>query len=53
MFAYGVGNVPGNLLGGTLSISLGPRAVIFWTSLVAAIASILSPVAANIHWVGL
>ncbi|OXU16846.1 hypothetical protein TSAR_005319 [Trichomalopsis sarcophagae] len=48
--AYAYGNVPGNLLGGIMSMRFGPRQTILWTSLVAAIASLLSPILANIHW---
>lgn len=48
--SYGYGNVPGNFLGGWLSIRYGPRRAILWTSLVAALVSLISPILAQWHW---
>ncbi|KAL6438537.1 hypothetical protein ACFW04_004543 [Cataglyphis niger] len=48
--AYAYGNVPGNLLGGWLSLRYGPRHTILWTSIVAAVISLVSPLLAQCHW---
>ncbi|XP_020290212.1 putative inorganic phosphate cotransporter isoform X2 [Pseudomyrmex gracilis] len=48
--AYAYGNVPGNLLGGWISLRYGPRHTILWTSLVAALVSLISPILAQVHW---
>lgn len=49
--AYSYGNVPGNLLGGLMAVRWGPKQAILWTSVVAAIVSLLSPILAQLHWV--
>ncbi|XP_043271012.1 sialin-like [Venturia canescens] len=51
--AYGWGNVPGNLVGGLLAQKYGPRQSVFWSSLLAAIISLLTPLIAQIHWMAL
>ncbi|XP_053983181.1 putative inorganic phosphate cotransporter isoform X2 [Hylaeus volcanicus] len=48
--AYSYGNVPGNFLGGILALRWGPKKAILWTSVVAAIVSLLSPIFAQLHW---
>ncbi|XP_066584162.1 sialin-like isoform X2 [Prorops nasuta] len=48
--AYSYGNVPGNLIGGILTVRWGPRNAILWTSLVAAFISLVSPIIAQAHW---
>ncbi|XP_012218429.1 sialin isoform X2 [Linepithema humile] len=48
--AYAYGNVPGNFIGGWLSLRYGPRRTVLWTSLVAAIISLVSPILAQLHW---
>ncbi|XP_058791846.1 vesicular glutamate transporter 1-like isoform X2 [Phymastichus coffea] len=48
--AYAYGNVPGNLIGGVLAIKFGPRQTILWTSVLAAVVSLVSPLLANVHW---
>ncbi|XP_011158429.1 uncharacterized transporter slc-17.2 isoform X2 [Solenopsis invicta] len=48
---YGYGNVPGNLIGGWLSMRYGPRRAILWTSLLAAVISLISPILAQFHWI--
>ncbi|XP_018336997.1 PREDICTED: putative inorganic phosphate cotransporter isoform X3 [Trachymyrmex septentrionalis] len=47
-YSYGV--VPGNFLGGWLSMRYGPRRAILWTSVLAAIISLVSPFIAQCHW---
>lgn len=51
--AYAYGNVPGNLLGGIAAMKFGPRQTILWTSLIAALVSLASPVLSNVHWTAL
>ncbi|XP_066585125.1 sialin-like [Prorops nasuta] len=48
--AYSYGNVPGNLVGGILTVRWGPRNAILWTSLVAAFISFITPLIAQAHW---
>ena len=48
--AYSYGNVPGNLMGGILALRWGPKKAILWTSLVAAIVCLFTPIFAQIHW---
>lgn len=48
--AYGYGNVPGNFIGGWLSLRYGPRHAILWTSILAAVISLVSPLIAQCHW---
>lgn len=48
--AYGYGNVPGNFIGGYLALRYGPRKAVLWTSLVAAVISLISPILAQMHW---
>ncbi|XP_032691382.1 sialin-like isoform X2 [Odontomachus brunneus] len=48
--AYSYGNVPGNFIGGYLALRYGPRQAVLWTSLVAAVASLISPILAQLHW---
>lgn len=48
--AYSYGNVPGNLIGGVMALKWGPKNAILWTSIVAALVSLVSPVLAQIHW---
>lgn len=48
--SYAYGNVPGNFLGGWLSLRYGPRHTILWTSLSAALMSLISPILAQCHW---
>jgi len=48
--SYGYGNVPGNFIGGWLSLRYGPRRAILWTSLLAALISLISPILAQCHW---
>ncbi|XP_015428406.1 PREDICTED: sialin isoform X2 [Dufourea novaeangliae] len=49
--AYSYGNVPGNLLGGVMAVRWGPKKAILWTSVVAALVSLISPILAQLHWV--
>ncbi|XP_046752562.1 sialin-like isoform X2 [Diprion similis] len=48
--SYGYGNAPGNFVGGIVAIKWGPKRSIFWTTLIAAILSLISPILAQIHW---
>ncbi|XP_076669907.1 sialin isoform X2 [Andrena cerasifolii] len=48
--AYSYGNVPGNLMGGILALRWGPKKVILWTSLLAAVVCLFTPIFAQIHW---
>lgn len=48
--AYSYGNVPGNLLGGMMAVKWGPKNAILWTSIVAALVSLISPILAQLHW---
>ncbi|XP_017761499.1 PREDICTED: sialin isoform X2 [Eufriesea mexicana] len=48
--AYSYGNVPGNFIGGLMTIKWGAKNAILWTSIVAAAVSLMSPVFAQIHW---
>lgn len=48
--AYSYGNVPGNLMGGILALRWGPKKAILWTSLVAAVVCLFTPIFAQIHW---
>ncbi|XP_066585124.1 sialin-like [Prorops nasuta] len=48
--AYSYGNVPGNLIGGILTVKWGPRKTVFWTSLVTALVSLITPLIAQMHW---
>lgn len=48
--AYSYGNVPGNFIGGVMTIKWGAKNAILWTSILAAIVSLLSPIFAQIHW---
>ncbi|XP_011876559.1 PREDICTED: sialin isoform X2 [Vollenhovia emeryi] len=48
--SYSYGNVPGNFIGGWLSLRYGPRRAILWTSLLAALISLISPILAQCHW---
>jgi len=48
---YGYGNVPGNLLGGWMAMKYGARKSILWSSVVAAVISLISPFLAHLHWV--
>ncbi|XP_011707557.1 PREDICTED: uncharacterized transporter C38C10.2 isoform X3 [Wasmannia auropunctata] len=48
--SYSYGNVPGNFIGGWLSMRYGPRRAILWTSVVAAVVSLISPFLAQCHW---
>ncbi|CAD1470392.1 unnamed protein product, partial [Heterotrigona itama] len=48
--AYSYGNVPGNFLGGLMAVKWGPKNAILWTSIVAAVVSLVSPILAQFHW---
>lgn len=48
--SYAYGNVPGNFIGGWLSLRYGPRHAVLWTSFVAALVSLVSPLIAQWHW---
>lgn len=48
--SYAYGNVPGNFIGGWLSLRYGPRHAVLWTSLLAALVSLVSPFIAQCHW---
>lgn len=48
--AYSYGNVPGNFLGGLMAMRWGAKKAILWTSVVAAIVSLISPIIAQLHW---
>ncbi|XP_034176409.1 sialin isoform X2 [Osmia lignaria lignaria] len=48
--AYSYGNVPGNFLGGLMAMRWGAKKAILWTSVVAAIVSLISPILAQLHW---
>ncbi|KAG7198712.1 hypothetical protein KM043_001703 [Ampulex compressa] len=48
--AYSYGNVPGNFIGGIMALRMGPRRAILWTSLLAAVISLASPLLAQLHW---
>lgn len=48
--SYSYGVVPGNFIGGWLSLRYGPRRAILWTSLVAALISLISPFLAQCNW---
>ncbi|XP_033342298.1 putative inorganic phosphate cotransporter isoform X1 [Megalopta genalis] len=49
--AYSYGNVPGNFLGGMMAVRWGPKHAILWTSVAAAVVSLVSPFLAQMHWV--
>lgn len=51
--AYGWGNMPGNLIGGVLAQKFGPRKAILWSSIVAAIISLVTPLIAQVSWIAL
>ncbi|KAL7288838.1 hypothetical protein TKK_0016814 [Trichogramma kaykai] len=48
--SYAYGNVVGNFLGGMAAIRFGPRASIFWSSIISVVVSLISPILINIHW---
>ncbi|XP_029168994.1 putative inorganic phosphate cotransporter isoform X2 [Nylanderia fulva] len=48
--SYAYGNVPGNFIGGWLALRYGPRHAVLWTSLLAALISLVSPLIAQWHW---
>ncbi|KAL6259838.1 hypothetical protein P5V15_009748 [Pogonomyrmex californicus] len=48
--SYAYGNVPGNFVGGWLSLRYGPRHAVLWTSILAAVTSLISPLLAQCHW---
>ncbi|CAL1682934.1 unnamed protein product [Lasius platythorax] len=48
--SYSYGNVPGNFIGGWLSLRYGPRRAVLWTSILAALISLVSPFLAQYHW---
>lgn len=48
--SYSYGNVPGNFIGGWLSMRYGPRQAVLWSSLLAAAISLISPFLAQTHW---
>ena len=48
--AYSYGNVPGNFLGGVMAVKWGPKNAILWTSILAAVVSLISPILAQFHW---
>lgn len=48
--SYGYGVLPGNFMGGIIAIKWGPRRSILWTSLIAAVLSLITPIIAQIHW---
>ncbi|XP_003399317.1 sialin isoform X2 [Bombus terrestris] len=48
--AYSYGNVPGNFIGGLMAVKWGAKKSILWTSIVAAIVSLISPILAQFHW---
>ncbi|XP_012253204.1 sialin [Athalia rosae] len=48
--SYGYGNAPGNFIGGLVAIKWGPKKSILWTSLIAAMLSLISPILAQMHW---
>ncbi|XP_076632546.1 putative inorganic phosphate cotransporter isoform X2 [Colletes latitarsis] len=48
--AYSYGNVPGNFLGGLMTLRWGAKNSILWMSLLAAIVSLVSPILAQVHW---
>ncbi|KAK9301250.1 hypothetical protein QLX08_006329 [Tetragonisca angustula] len=48
--AYSYGNVPGNFLGGVMAVKWGPKNAVLWTSIVAAVVSLISPILAQFHW---
>ncbi|XP_071579249.1 sialin isoform X2 [Temnothorax nylanderi] len=48
--SYAYGNVPGNFIGGWLSLRYGPRRAVLWTSVLAALVSLISPILAQYHW---
>ncbi|XP_014237171.1 vesicular glutamate transporter 2-like [Trichogramma pretiosum] len=48
--AYAYGHVPGNLIGGLLAMHLGPRSAIFWSGIIVALVSMISPFLFNMHW---
>ncbi|CAL7940455.1 unnamed protein product [Xylocopa violacea] len=51
--AYSYGNVPGNFLGGVMAVKWGPKKAILWTSIIAALTSLISPILAQCHWIAL
>ncbi|KAL2716096.1 sialin-like isoform X4 [Vespula squamosa] len=48
--SYGYGYLPGCFLGGVMALKWGPRKAILWTSVVAAIICLITPILADIHW---
>ncbi|XP_024889100.1 sialin-like isoform X3 [Temnothorax curvispinosus] len=48
--SYAYGNVPGNFIGGWLSLRYGPRRAVLWTSVLAALISLITPILAQCHW---
>lgn len=48
--SYGYGNAPGNFVGGIVAIKWGPKKSVLWTSLIAAVLSLISPFLAQLHW---
>ncbi|XP_011343660.2 sialin isoform X2 [Ooceraea biroi] len=48
--SYSYGNVPGNFIGGWVSLRYGPRKAVLWSSILAATISLISPFLAQAHW---
>lgn len=48
--SYSYGNVPGNFIGGLIALRWGPRKAVLWTSVLAAVISLVSPILAQLHW---
>ncbi|CAK9799361.1 Vesicular glutamate transporter 2 [Anthophora quadrimaculata] len=48
--AYSYGNVPGNFLGGIMALKWGAKRAILWTSVIACLVSLISPILAQCHW---
>ncbi|KAK2584281.1 hypothetical protein KPH14_006683 [Odynerus spinipes] len=48
--AYSYGVVPGSFLGGVMAQKFGPRQAVLWSSILAALLCLFSPLIAQIHW---
>ncbi|XP_015119073.1 putative inorganic phosphate cotransporter [Diachasma alloeum] len=51
--AYSWGNVPGNFIGGVVAQKWGPRRAILWSSILAGVVSLISPILAHVSWIAL
>ncbi|XP_053593605.1 putative inorganic phosphate cotransporter isoform X2 [Microplitis demolitor] len=49
--AYAWGNVPGNFIGGVLAQKFGPRRAVLWSSIIASLVSLATPILAQLSWI--